>query len=153
MTVGSLDVPMLPKLKLVGLDAVSPVLAAPNMLGLAFPPLRPVAAFPEGDAKENAPDPVPELVCAAPPDACFSPNRPEPVEAEEAPPNRLEPPPDTAPKRGLEAGVFEPVLVLFAAFPKRDGVEPPDVLPAPKTGCVGVLLPPPEPKVNPEDIS
>jgi hypothetical protein len=48
--------------------------------------------------------------------------------------------------------VLEPVLVLLLAFPKMDPVEPPEVLPAPKRGCFGVLLPPFEPKVKP-DIS
>jgi hypothetical protein len=143
-----------PKLKLLGFEDTSPVLAAPKMLGFAaLPPVVPVAPLPAGVPKENALDPVPEPVCAAPPDACFPPNRPEPGEAgvlfDEAPPKRLEPPPVTAPKRGLDAGVFEPVLVLFAAFPNRDGVDPPEVLPAPKRGCFGVLLPP-DPKVNPD---
>jgi hypothetical protein len=153
-TVASLNLPVLVlKLKLGALD-VAP-LVPENRLLVTAPPLAPVAPFPEGDAKENPPDPVPELVCAAPADACFAPNRPGPFDAgvlEATAPKGLGPPPDVVPKRGFEVGVLEPVLALFAAFPKRDGAEPPDMLPAPKRGCFGVLLPPPDPKVNP-DIS
>lgn len=148
---------MVPKLKLLGLDDAFPVLAAPKMFGFAASlPVAPAVPLPAGVPKENGLDPVPGPACAAPPDACFPPNRLEPLDAgvllDGAPPKRLEPPPVTAPKRGLDAGVFEPVLVLFVAFPNKDGVDAPEVLPAPKRGCFGVLLAPPDPKVNP-DIS
>jgi hypothetical protein len=60
----------------------------------------------------------------------------------EAPPKRVEPPEVPLPNVGFAAGVLEPEPALLPALPNRDGVDPPDVLAAPKGFCLGVLLPP-----------
>lgn len=70
------------------------------------------------------------------------------VVPEVALPNRLDPPPAAPPKRGLEAGVLDPVLELLVALLKRDGADVPEVAAPPKRLGFGVLLPAFEPKLK-----
>jgi hypothetical protein len=59
------------------------------------------------------------------------------------------PPLDAVPKRGLEAGVLVPPLVLLAAPPKREDVEAPEVLAPPnKLGLFSELPAPGGLKLN-----
>lgn len=140
----ALNVPAwLPKLNPV--DGAAPVLAPPNKEVLDAALSFPMVPLPAGFPKEN-PD------CVAPAVA-WLPKTFGVLEAgvvEDAPePKILDPPDGVAPNSGFAAGVVEPALASFEALPNSDDPEPPVVFaPLPKIEGLGVLLPPPWPKVK-----